>query len=485
MKLVSIYTSALLLLASCSLQDEQAAKLNRKAVIFPDYTETTLPCNMAAPTFASKDSETLSNLQAVFSAGGCQVVVGNNGEEGFCIDPSDWKELINESMSMSKSESMSMSANEGRGFGFPLRAAEQNLPSRGSKVMVKIQGKKNGAWVEYDPFSITISPDSIDSHLAYRLIEPGYEVWGKMGIYERDLESYEEKPIVTNGGANGGCVNCHSFCNYDRNKMLYHKRLEDPGTYFFDGKETKSIAPSPSFVYPSWHPDGRLVAFSTNKTKQAFHTVSRNRIEVFDFDSDILIYDTHTGETITCPEIHSSGVFETFPSWAPDGKKLYYCSADSVTIPDEYDKVRYSLCSIDFDAKSRTFGSNVDTLYNIKSVSFPQVSPDNKYLMFTLAAYGTFSIWHKDADLYLLDLSTREVRNISELNSKDVESYHCWSSNGKWVVFSTRREDGLYTRSYFAHFENGKFSKPFAMPQIDADFTNRLMKSYNRPEFFK
>lgn len=466
MKQVSLYISALMLLASCSLQDEQAAKLNRKAVIFPDYTDTTLPCNMAAPTFANRDTVSLSDMQAVFCSGEFQVIVGNNGEEGFCIDNDDWRKLVNESMS---------------NYGDAVSPTQH----RPATIQIRIQGKKNGAWVEYDPFNIIISPDSIDSHLAYRLIEPGYEVWGKMGIYERDLESYEEKPIATNGGSNGGCLNCHSFCNYDRNKMLYHKRLEDPGTYFFDGKDTKRISPSPSFVYPSWHPEGKLVAFSTNKTKQAFHTVSRNRIEVFDYDSDIIVYDTETDETITCPEIHSPGVFETFPSWTPDGKKLYYCSADSVTIPDEYDKVRYSLCSIDFDAKSKAFGSNVDTLYNIKSVSFPQVSPDNKYLMFTLAAYGTFSIWHKDADLYLLDLSTREVRSISELNSNDVESYHCWSSNGKWVVFSTRREDGLYTRSYFAHFENGKFSKPFAMPQIDADFTNRLMKSYNRPEFFK
>lgn len=450
MKKISIPVVALLLLASCSLHEEQAAKLNKGADIFPDYKETTMPCNMAAPTFSIKDSS-LTDLQAVFSAGDKKIVVGSEGDEGFCIDLDDWK----------------------------------TLTGMASKISIKIQGKSNGEWVEYDAFNITISPDSIDSHLAYRLIEPGYEVWNEMGIYERNLENYEEKAIKTNAETNGGCMNCHSFHNYNRSKMLFHQRKDESGTYFVDGENTKRIQPSPSFVYPSWHPGGKLVAFSTNDTKQAFHTVSRNRIEVFDNSSDIIIYDTETDETITCPELHSSKAFETFPSWSPDGKTLYFCSADSVNIPDEYDKVHYALCSIDFDANSKSFGNKVDTLYNIRSVSFPRVSPDSKQLMFTLSDYGNFSIWHKEADLYLLNLEDKSVRCIDELNSKETESYHSWSSNGKWVVFSTRRDDGLYTRPYFAHFENGTFSKPFALPQYDADYTNRLMKSYNIPEFFK
>lgn len=451
MKKILIFTSALSLLASCGLQEQQATRLNRQANIFPDYAGTTLPCNMAAPTFALKDTEGIDDLQAVFSSGDKKVVVASEGDEGFCIDLDDWNTLTGASQ----------------------------------EVTVKIQGKKDGGWVEYDAFNMTISPDSIDAHLAYRLVEPGYETWNKMGIYERCLENYDEKAIITNDTTDGGCINCHSFHKYNRNKMVYHQRVGKPGTYFYNGKTTSRIEPSPSFVYPSWHPGGRYVAFSNNKTKQAFHTVSRNRIEVFDFSSDVIVYDTEKDETLTCPQLHSATAFETFPSWSPDGKRLYFCSADSVNIPDEYDKVHYALCSIEFDEASRTFGNKVDTLYNIRSVSFPRVSPDNNYLLFTLSDYGNFSIWHKDADLYLLNLNNGEVRCAEELNSKDVESYHSWSSNGKWVVFSTRRDDGLYTRPYFAHFENGKFSKPFALPQMDAEYTTRLMKSYNIPEFFK
>ncbi len=104
--------------------------------------------------------------------------------------------------------------------------------------------------------------------------------------------------------------------------------------------------------------------------------------------------------------------------------------------------------------------------------------------MFTLAAYGNFSIWHKDADLYQVDLSTGVYRPLAVLNSEDVESYHSWSSNSRWVVFSSRRIDGLYTRPYIAYVDaDGNEHKPFLLPQKDTDYYAGLMKSFNVPEF--
>lgn len=131
--------------------------------------------------------------------------------------------------------------------------------------------------------------------------------------------------------------------------------------------------------------------------------------------------------------------------------------------------MKYSLCSISFDPETRRFGHQVDTLYSSeqatvqitgaehKSASFPRVSPDGKQLVFTLSEYGNFSIWHKDADLYRIDLDSGVMHRMDEVNSDDVESYHSWSSNSRWLVFSSRRIDGLYTRPYLVHIdENGK-----------------------------
>lgn len=207
-----------------------------------------------------------------------------------------------------------------------------------------------------------------------------------------------------------------------------------------------------------------------------------------DFASNIVVYDLKKQQIITSPRLSSPESFETFPTFSPDGKTLYFCSSDSVAMPDNYQSVKYNLCAISFDPDSRSFGSQVDTLYNVQkdngSVSFPRISPDGKWLMFTRSSYGNFSIWHKEADLYLVDLKTKAVHSLSTLNSDDVESYHSWSSNSRWVIFSSRRIDGLYTRPFIAYMDiNGNAHKPFLLPQKATDYYTSLMKSYNIPEF--
>lgn len=86
----------------------------------------------------------------------------------------------------------------------------------------------------------------------------------------------------------------------------------------------------------------------------------------------------------------------------------------------------------------------------------------------------------------MFDLSTGAQVPTEEANSPDTDSYHSWSSNSKWVVFSNRRLDGLYTRPFIAHVgERGVLSKPFVLPQKSTEYYTFLTKSYNIPEFVK
>jgi len=118
------------------------------------------------------------------------------------------------------------------------------------------------------------------------------------------------------------------------------------------------------------------------------------------------------------------------------------------------------------------------------SATLPRVSPDGRWLAFTMGKYGVFHIWHHDGDLWILDLQTGTARPLDELNSADTESYHSWSSNGRWMVFSSRRHDGEYTRPFFAHIDkDGHWSKPFELPSSDPDFHLQFLKCYNVPEF--
>ena len=170
------------------------------------------------------------------------------------------------------------------------------------------------------------------------------------------------------------------------------------------------------------------------------------------------------------------------------GTSSYSAALKSDTMPDNYNKLKYSLCSITFDPLTGSFGNNIDTLVSAartgKSVSFPRISPDGRHLVFTLSDYGTFPIWHREADLYLLDLANGNYQPVVAINSTETESYHSWSSNGSWLVFSSRRTDGLYTRPFISYTDkNGNFGKPFMIPQKDPDYYEESLKSFNVPEF--
>ena len=150
---------------------------------------------------------------------------------------------------------------------------------------------------------------------------------------------------------------------------------------------------------------------------------------------------------------------------------------------------KYNLYKKTFDPETLQFGPR-ELVYAADSMgvsaTFPRISPDGRYLMFTQAQYGIFHIWHHDANLWLLDLKTGETRCMDEINSNDTESYHSWSSNGRWVIFSSRRYDGNYTRPFIAHIDkNGRGSKPFELPWANPDYHRQLMKCYNSPEFMR
>lgn len=277
--------------------------------------------------------------------------------------------------------------------------------------------------------------------------------------------------------------------------MSLHMRSKLGGTYLCINGIIEKISPEKggiinSFVYPSWHPSGKFIAYSSNDIKQAFHTNNDNRIEVFDTSADISVYDIENKQVLTDSLIASATVFENLPSFSPDGKTLYFCSAKAVKMPEEYKSVKFSLCAIDFDAEHGKFGNKVDTLYNSRlengSVSFPRVSPDGNFLVYTISDYGYFSIWHKEADLYITDLRTGKRRRMNEANSDNVESYHSWSSNSRWMIVSSRRMDGLYTCPYLFHIDkDGNCSKAFPIPQHDPSFYSDFMYSFNIPEFVK
>ena len=446
----------LLTMISCARRPANAEPLSEEAPIFPDYKEVTIPVNIAPLNFSllEKDKGILVAGDKVF----------RSRKGVFRFSPRKWRKML------------SKSGDDG-------------------SINLEIYIRKDGKWLSYKPFNIHISQDKIDPWFSYRLIPPGYQGWQEMGIYQRDLESYSEKAILTNDLTGGNCMNCHTYMNGDPSKMVFHARATFGGTMVVNDGEveklnTKTDSTISALVYPYWHPSGDYVAFSVNKTFQSFHNHDANRIEVYDEASDVVVYNVKTHQIAWSPLTKAEDRFETFPTFSPDGKWLYFCSAEAVTpMPDKYREARYGLYRIAFNAEDMSFGDSLECVYDAPaegfSVSFPRISPDGRLLCFTRHGYGNFSIWHKDSDLWLADLKDGSVRPMENVNSDNVDSFHTWSSDGKWLVFSSRRDDGLYTKPYFTHVDaDGNATKPFLLPQKDPkSYYKRQMRSYNLPAF--
>ena len=456
-------------------------QLQKEAPIYPDYVGVTIPVNIAPLNFELL--LTADDAVARFSVEDCEIVCGGLK---ICPDIDKWRALT--------------------------------AAAVGKQIKVEVYAKKDGQWVSFTPFSIEVSADSIDAWMSYRMISPSYVSYEELTINQRCLETFDEEVIVDNmlctTESGGQCINCHSYQQWNPERLQFHARQTHGGTLIaYDGRVEKVNMQHDSLlsagVYPAWHPTENIIAYSTNKTMQSFHTTDLNKIEVQDTESDLILYDVERHEVRTIER--QPDELEIFPCWSPDGRWLYFCSAhfeykaDSVSLEEmtlRAKEVKYNIYRKSFDSQTRLFGERelvlaADSLG--MSATLPRISPDGRWLLFTMGEWGCFHIWHHDADLWMMDLSDfiglndhgkvtneKTVHPLDDANSDDTESYHSWSFNGRWVVFSSRRYDGNFTRPFFTHIDkNGHASKPFELPTADPDRHRQLLKSYNVPEFMK
>ena len=458
----------LVLLASCSLElPVKYSEVDVIPEIFPEYTNVTIPCNIAPLVFRI-DNEG-DEFVTRFAAGGVEVVLG--GDE-VAPAPADWSALLE--------------------------------AAKGSSIGVEVYAEENGAWKRLTPFEIFVSENEIDPYISYRLIPPSYVAYEKLTINQRSLSDYEEDIIYSNmlvsAEPKGQCINCHAYKNYKTDNMQFHVRQYKGGTIFVHNGEVKKMnlktdSTISAGVYPAFNPKYDVVAYSVNTTGQVFHTMHSNKVEVQDTLSDIIVYNP--AKDIVTHVANDPNDLEVFPTWSPDGKSLYYGVAavkceDPVKnrvqqLIEGYKDIKYDIVRRFWNPETGEFG-DAEMVFEAsalgKSATFPRISPDGKYLLVALGEYGCFHIWHKDADLYVVSLETGDYWPLEKANSPYAESYHSWSSNGKWVLFASRSMDNNYSRLFIAHInEDGTSGKAFALPQKSAGFYEFFDRSFNVPEF--
>jgi hypothetical protein len=454
--------------SAVNLETLKATYVSRLPQIDPDYTQITIPPNIAPLNFMIREPGS-QYIVKIYAKNAKAIVVASSSAK-IMIPIKPWQALLK--------------ANTGEQLCLDVYVCD------GSRQ-----------WNKYQTIVNQIAPEGMDSYLAYRLIHPGFNTWTKMGIYQRNLENFDEEPILINRLTEHNCMNCHNFQANDPDNMCMHLRTGPAGgTLLIHNGQAEKIDTKTEFnragAYPAWHPSGKAIAFAVINLTMFFHNIGEPR-EVLDGASDVILYLIDSNTVTTGPAISDPERMETFPNWSPDGRYLYFCSAPKmenflITTDGQedlhYKQIKYDLQRVSFDIATGTWGK-LETLISADktglSAAIPRVSPDGRYAIVTMAAWGTFPIYMESADLYLLDLNDMNFTRM-DISSDRCDSYHCWSSNGRWFVFSSKRLDGLCARPYFCYFDQqGNAHKPFIMPQKDPEFYLKYINTYNIPELVK
>lgn len=457
----SLFVICLLLLAACSSVPENAVKVEAQPAIYPDYIGVTIPANIAPLNFNAKDP-TVDGVDVVVRGSKGGELHANGEWADFDID--NWHALT-----------------------------EQNI---GGYLTFTVCFRTDGIWKKYRDFTVFVSPYRLDDYgLTYRRIPPGYEVGGNIGIYQRDLHSFDETPILQETAVPGRCFNCHTANRADPRQLTLQIRGEGGGTMiqkdgFQQWYDTKTDSTKAAGSYAYWHPSGDYCAYAVNAVHQSFFVGKDRRIEAYHSFSDIMVLDTRSDELLLTPLLQTEDL-EIFPAFSPDGKTLYYSTSKPCQVPAEYEKVKCSLCAIGFDAATGRFAASADTLLRSaaydKSFTLARPSYDGRWLMFCTSSRSNFPVFQPDADLWLMDLKTRSCRPLNEVNSSESDSYHNWSSDSHWFVFSSKRENGMFAQLFMACVDaDGKVGKPFLLPQRNPrQYYHDMMDSFNVPDFTK
>jgi Tol biopolymer transport system component len=444
---------------------DEYTSIQKNPVISPDYTDTVIPPNIAPLNFMVKEDGN-QYCAKIYSVNGAGIDVSSKtGRIVIPIGP--WKKLLN--------------------------------ANRGEKLYFDIYVKdKTERWIRFHTITNRIADEDIDNFLVYRKIHPSHSRWGRMGVYQRNLENYDESIVLTNMSFAKGCVNCHTFMGNSTDKMLLDIRSKKYGTsalLVVDGVVEKLGV---KLGFTSWHPSGRVVACSINKPYLFFHSARNYVQDIVELDSALVYYLVDSKTLKTSPKISRKDRLETFPTWSPDGRNLYFCSApmlwssQSQIPPDRYNEVRYDLMRVSYDLDNDQWGepgtvlSSQDTGLSILQ---PRISPDGRWLLSCMCDYGTWAVHNPGSDLYITDLKAAkkmgkyEYRRL-DINSNQSESWHSWSSNSRWIVFSSKRQYSVFTRSYISYVdETGKVYKPLLLPQKNPSFYDSCLETYTIPEF--
>jgi hypothetical protein len=327
-----------------------------------------------------------------------------------------------------------------------------------------------------------------------------------------DLSSYEEPPVVMQNLPT--CGNCHNFSSDGRTFGMDMDYQGDKGAYVLAPVSQRIVLTEKDFI--SWNnfrrsdktksmglfskisPDGNYV-ISTVKEKSFFAFINDLDFSQFFFPIRGLIafYSKKEKAFFPLPGADDPDYVQTCPEWSPDGKFVVFSRAKvdqrlietigdkpyleigpDVRIEDLNEKyqIRFDLYRIPFNHGK---GGRPEPLpgahHNGKSNYFPRYSPDGRWIVFTQCETGLAI--QPESQLHIIPAQGGVARKM-RCNTDIMNSWHSWSPNARWLVFSSKIHTP-YTELFLTHVdEDGHDTPPVLLSRFKAEKCAALV-----PEF--
>ncbi|MBU0763029.1 MAG: hypothetical protein KKD39_08390 [Candidatus Altiarchaeota archaeon] len=360
--------------------------------------------------------------------------------------------------------------------------------SKNRYIDTYLYGQKD-SWLGGKSFRFRISESPADGYIVYRMA--GYPfnfATQKPPIYFRDISADKAELFFE---TTSFCFSCHSFAK-DSSKMIYSTRrdTEEGRIYgvdiiYADGSEyyelIKNDSGSPwvkGSMIGSWMPDHKTVLLEINAIPKSIEYTSDRTAELYYGDvGDIGVYDVSSKKLWSLNGADKEGLREYFPEPTPDGKFVSF-AIQPISEENSSINVDSDIYIIPFnDGKggiARPFHGASE-----KGVReyFQRFSPDGKWMTFNRVE-GEGDVFLELSDIYIIPSSGGKAKRL-ECNSDNMDSLASWSTNSRWIVFTSRRYKNE-SRLYMAEIDEDGRAYP-AVKVPGQEIGERL--AYHQPYF--
>jgi len=453
-------------------------------IILHPFEGAVFPADMASPEFRWQD-DAAQSWTLVFD------FADNNEELRFTSYETEWK---------------------------PERPVWETIKRRSleGKTFVTIRGtgRRMGLKTGVSKGTVTFStsPDSVKAPVFFRAVTLPFEFavhnmetikWclGDVSSDQPPRIVLEEMPV---------CCNCHSFTRDGRHLGMDVDYANDKGSYIVTAVGEEIILSNEKVITWSDYrredgeltfgllsqisPDGRY-AVSTVKDRSVFVPKDDPYFSqlFFPIKGILAFYDTETGRYSALPGADDRAYVQSNPSWSPDGQTLIFAKSEVGELADVGEKVllsqedcreylsgekefKFDLCRIPFRGGRGGVAQPIEGASdNGKSNYFAKYSPDGRWIVFCQA--NSYMLLQPDSRLFIMPAAGGAPREMT-CNTDSMNSWHSWSPNSRWMVFSSKAFSP-YTQLFITHIdENGMDSPPVLLANFSLPD-----RAVNIPEF--